>query len=405
MNTFLKILPAVLPAAGVLLAAAWLEHLLRDLSGAQLLVLSWLPLMVFGAGLALAVRFNRGRIFFALINLALAYITLRWYWPASAETPARILFAGVAMLLPLNLTISQYLRDRGSPAIWRGTRFWILGIQVFALVLIAEARLDWPARVLTWHWPVLDNTLPGHLPLLAVVTLLLALLTSYGRLHAEPGIGRAGFCGMMLAVAILLLQGATPSATLVWLGAAGLILGIALVQESWNLAYLDPLTELPGRRALEEQLARLGDRYAIAMVDVDHFKQFNDRYGHHVGDEVLRMVAFQLREVGGGGRAFRYGGEEFCILFADREAAEAVPFLEALREQIAEARFELRQRGRRLADSTGSRKRRGRGTIGVTISIGLAQRGARLARPAAVLTAADKALYKAKQQGRNRLAR
>jgi len=228
---------------------------------------------------------------------------------------------------------------------------------------------------------------------------------SYGRLDAEPGIGRAGFCGMMLAVAILLLQGATPTATLVWLGAAGLILAIALVQESWNLAYLDPLTELPGRRALEEQLARLGDRYAIAMVDVDHFKQFNDRYGHHVGDEVLRMVAFQLREVGGGGRAFRYGGEEFCILFADREAADAAPFLEALREQIAEARFELRQRGRRLADNGSNRKRRGRGAIGITISIGLAQRGARLSRPAAVLNAADKALYKAKQQGRNRLAR
>ena len=60
------------------------------------------------------------------------------------------------------------------------------------------------------------------------------------------------------------------------------------------MAYHDELTGLPGRRALNEALLRVGSRYAVAMVDVDHFKHFNDAYGHEVGDQVLRMVAAQL---------------------------------------------------------------------------------------------------------------
>src|SRR4029077_7824091 len=79
-------------------------------------------------------------------------------------------------------------------------------------------------------------------------------------------------------------------------------------------AFVDALTGLPNRRALDEALARLSGDYALAMVDVDHFKQFNDTHGHDAGDRVLRSVAQQLRATRGG-QAFRYGGEEFCLLF------------------------------------------------------------------------------------------
>jgi len=78
--------------------------------------------------------------------------------------------------------------------------------------------------------------------------------------------------------------------------AAGLILFAALLQESHQLAFRDPLTGLPGRRALEERLRALGGHYAIAMVDVDHFKKFNDTHGHDIGDQVLKLVGGRLSQ-------------------------------------------------------------------------------------------------------------
>jgi diguanylate cyclase (GGDEF)-like protein len=64
----------------------------------------------------------------------------------------------------------------------------------------------------------------------------------------------------------------------------------------------------------------LGHRFTIAMLDIDHFKRFNDTYGHEVGDQVLKMVAAKLGQVRKGGRAFRYGGEEFALVFPNRSA-------------------------------------------------------------------------------------
>src|SRR2546425_12372063 len=88
------------------------------------------------------------------------------------------------------------------------------------------------------------------------------------------------------------------------------MLVVSLIETSHHMAYNDPLTGLPGRRALDEALGRLGGQYAIAMVDIDHFKRFNDEHGHDVGDQLLRKIGVALEMVGGGGRAYRYGGEE-----------------------------------------------------------------------------------------------
>ena len=79
-----------------------------------------------------------------------------------------------------------------------------------------------------------------------------------------------------------------------WLATAGLILVVAVIEASYMMAYRDGLTELPSRRALNEALPRLSGQFTVAMVDVDHFKRFNDTYGHDAGDHVLRLVAARL---------------------------------------------------------------------------------------------------------------
>src|SRR5688572_474514 len=118
------------------------------------------------------------------------------------------------------------------------------------------------------------------------------------------------------------------------MSAAGAILIVSLLEESHRLAFRDPLTGLPGRRALEERLRSLGNRFAIAMVDVDHFKKFNDTHGHDIGDQVLKLVGARLAQVGGGGIAYRYGGEEFSVLFPGSSLEDAMPHLEAIRASI-----------------------------------------------------------------------
>jgi diguanylate cyclase (GGDEF)-like protein len=189
-------------------------------------------------------------------------------------------------------------------------------------------------------------------------------------------------------------------------GAAAMLI-LALLQESHQLAFRDELTGLLGRRSLEERLRGLRGRYALAMVDVDHFKKFNDTHGHDIGDQVLKLVAARLAQVGGGGIAYRYGGEEFSVLFPDAGVPEASPHLEALRREIEGYRMAVRgeDRPKNPDDSTRLRINKPvQKTLSVTVSIGVAAPGGRRRTPAQVLKAADEALYRAKQAGRNRLS-
>jgi diguanylate cyclase (GGDEF)-like protein len=172
------------------------------------------------------------------------------------------------------------------------------------------------------------------------------------------------------------------------------------------MAYLDELTEIPGRRALREEMLKLSGTYSMAMVDIDYFKKFNDKYGHDVGDDVLRLVASKIKLVSGGGRAFRYGGEEFALIFSGKTLEEMLPHLEILRDTISQAKFTPRDKGRpkkkpeRITKSNSNTKK-----LSVTVSIGAAEKNTAIKTAQDVLTAADKALYRAKKNGRNRVSK
>jgi len=221
-----------------------------------------------------------------------------------------------------------------------------------------------------------------------------------------------GLAGALVAFLIACEWGTSPSAFHVFMFAAGAILLIALLQESHRLAFHDELTGLPGRRALQERLSGLGPAYTIAMVDVDHFKQFNDAHGHDVGDQVLKLVAARLAQIQGGGTAYRYGGEEFAVLFPERELGDALVHLERMRGEIETYRMAVRSVDRPRDPEAGS-QRRAAGASGpqpdkvlsVTVSIGAAQRTEALTTPSMVLHASDQAMYRAKQAGRNKVSR
>jgi diguanylate cyclase (GGDEF)-like protein len=206
-----------------------------------------------------------------------------------------------------------------------------------------------------------------------------------------------------------------------WLATA-CILATAIIENSYLLAYHDELTTLPSRRAFNDALLRLKSPYSIAVVDIDHFKRFNDTFGHDTGDQVLRMVAANLGGVTGGGKAYRCGGEEFNILFPGKTTAEVLPHLQKLRETVEKSEFRMRGNERRqVPRGPDRRKQRNRArarkgdairrlaegkpssVLSVTVSIGLATAATERSSPETVLESADKALYRAKANGRNRV--
>ncbi|MCG8501834.1 MAG: GGDEF domain-containing protein [Firmicutes bacterium] len=177
---------------------------------------------------------------------------------------------------------------------------------------------------------------------------------------------------------------------------AGLILIIGVIEASYFMAYIDELTDIPARRALNESMMKLRGKYVIAMMDIDFFKKFNDKYGHDTGDKVLKIVASNLQKVNGGGRAFRYGGEEFTILFSDKTQNDVIPYLEELREHISKQKYAYKKRRK-----VNGKEKMVSKDLSVTISIGVAEKSDKYKSAEEVLKAADKALYRAKKKGRN----
>jgi diguanylate cyclase (GGDEF)-like protein len=183
------------------------------------------------------------------------------------------------------------------------------------------------------------------------------------------------------------------------------VLFFALFRMYVQKVYLDPLTAVSNRQAMDERLHTLSGHYALAMVDIDHFKKFNDTYGHAEGDNVLRMVAQHLQEQLGD-RVYRYGGEEFCVIFEGPTQESAVEMMEKARSTMEKRKFTLR--GKRAANYDGMNlpfkkdKHRGK-KINITFSAGVAFAGKSRKTAEEVIKRADHSLYEAKEKGRNRV--
>ncbi|MEA1889490.1 MAG: GGDEF domain-containing protein [Pseudomonadota bacterium] len=189
-----------------------------------------------------------------------------------------------------------------------------------------------------------------------------------------------------------------------------LIVLVFIIRNSFYLAYRDELTGLAGRRSLREQMNKLGSLYSIAMVDIDYFKKFNDRYGHDVGDQVLKMVAGKIAGAGCGSKAYRYGGEEFTLVFPGKSVMDVMSCLETLKAAISDETFIIRgkdrPRNKPAAKKPSSKKiRHSKNAIHVSVSIGIADNQGAGSTGNEVLKISDKALYRAKRKGRNRVSK
>jgi diguanylate cyclase (GGDEF)-like protein len=383
--------PAWLPAAIIATAAiaVWLGRPLPDsLSGLR----GAGPYALLGIAIILAWWFNRGRAFVLAVSLTGAAVALDL-----AHT--RPVYTLIAVLVPLNAFLVLARPERG--ARYRASYGWFLllaveGVLIFLITRTSNLPLE--------HWALRAPPVP----LVARIAFGAAFAAAMWRAWPDYKPLAVGNAGALVAFFLACIWEASPGAYAVFMTAAGAILLGALLQESHQLAFADSLTGLPGRRALEERLRSLGGRYALAMVDVDHFKRFNDLHGHHIGDQVLRLVGRRLDEAAGGGIAYRYGGEEFSVLFAGASLEDAERQLESVRQSIEQYRMAVRGPDRPKRTEEGAKRRGAGGTeqiLSVTVSIGVAEPSEARATPQQVLRAADEALYRAKQGGRNRVSR
>ncbi|MDH5649932.1 MAG: GGDEF domain-containing protein, partial [Gammaproteobacteria bacterium] len=285
-----------------------------------------IPYVFLAAALALSWRFNQGRSFFLLCILTLCYWGLDSIVRSHDATAIKAVsvYAGVCFLLPVNFAAFSWLKERGVFNKFNIGRYLVILVQIVIVALVANLSVDSHLQSLFVRFDNSGLLAMHRLPQMAQVLFFLALMALLAQLFVHRSALGGGAIGALIAMALALNYEIGGFESILYSGIASLLLLVAVVQDSYILAYHDELTGLPGRRALNEQMMRLGNKYVLAMVDVDHFKQFNDKYGHDTGDQVLRFVAAKMEAVRGGGKAYRYGGEEFTILFSGKDVPDVL---------------------------------------------------------------------------------
>jgi two-component system, cell cycle response regulator len=338
----------------------------------------------------------------------------------------KLVFAGSALVLlivPI-YQLQELVQADGLPQFWAAHMAWravpfsvaLIGLAwcfvrtdgygaPMLLRLLALSVMTMIFGLFALHWMAQAGDLDRMLRGVIICTFAVTLFSLRGARELLLFFGLP-FVSMLL---VLRLLGQSPLAVILSLVDAVVMALIAVIAaeylyRTWLDAFLanqrlaehastDPLTGLSNRRHIEPQLLGETTRalrhratFSILMADLDHFKLVNDRYGHDVGDEVLREVARRIRSLlRTEDRPARWGGEEFLILLTDTDADQAAIVAEKLRQGIAEQPVEYKEL-----------------QIPITISIGVAAHcGER--EPIDLINRADQALYRAKHEGRNRV--
>ncbi|HKF05388.1 MAG TPA: GGDEF domain-containing protein [Candidatus Sulfotelmatobacter sp.] len=375
--------------------------------------LSFLYYCALVGGMLLAWRFHSSRTFLALLVLFLAqqaasFVAGQPYLPTTIQA--------VAVLIPINFILIALMHERGLTAESLAPVGLLLFVQSLTVAVFWGSSGRPSPLVHARHF---GDPVPIARYAIVVIIAAAALLLLRFLLTRKPV--ESALFWSLCSIALALRSTEMPRTSTLYWAAAACILAVSIVENSYLLAYHDELTTLPSRRAFNDALLRLKDPYSIAVVDIDHFKRFNDTYGHDTGDQVLRLVAGKLARVTGGGEAYRCGGEEFMILFPGKNTSDVVEHLEGLRRKVESAEFRVRGNDRRQAprgpdrrnERARARTKRGHiirqlaeeksnDALSVTVSIGVAT-STESSDTESVLKAADKALYRAKENGRNRV--
>lgn len=399
---FIKAFPAILflfvPLYLILFYRPELPPLLKD-------NIDWLPYAIFLIGLFLCVVFYNSREFCLLLITGFCYWVLETFiWPPGMpDIKKEYLFNLISFLLPLNLLFYYLLNERGLLNRYGIQRIGLLAGQSLVIIWLINSSHYLFSAYLNHQFVITAFTQQTAMQQPAMIVWLIVSLLILIYWLAQGGFMRAIWWLACIALFISMYFVLNILVAAIYISIAALIISIGIIINAYNLAYRDELTQLPSRRALKQQLLALGKTYTIAMVDVDHFKKLNDTYGHDVGDDVLKLLAKLLSEIEGGGKPFRYGGEEFTLVFPGKDIDHAADYLEDLRKRIATTPFVIRHKKRPRKKPEKKKQPDKTTELEITVSIGAAEKQDKHENPQDVIKSADNALYKAKQKGRNQV--
>ncbi|MEN3971470.1 diguanylate cyclase [Sphingomicrobium sp. XHP0235] len=299
---------------------------------------------------------------------------------------ATTVILGLATVTPIVMFIAQDSRRRAKLITMTALGAFLL---VAALSVIAFAQGDYPLLFL----PMVGLSIATALLGLSGSSIALGLVALIGSLLTAEGVGPVSQSFPMIEAQVLYFQ-----AYIVALIVSVIPLAVLLTrhqtaaERNLELAETDALTGIAARRKIlgrlstaMEEAGRDGAPLCVAMIDIDHFKRINDRFGHLKGDDILRALTGIIRDgLGDGAELGRLGGEEFLAIFEGRSAAQALSDCEVIR---------VRTEAHDWPDD---------GPEQVTLSIGLADHQQHFTTPGQMLSEADAALYRAKDGGRNR---
>jgi len=366
-----------------------------------------LPYILLSVAVLLCHTFRQGRMAMVSVTMLVAYLVIqvRLQTPLSTETTLLELSL-LAALVPVTCLLVYAFPDTG-----------VNSKSMFLYVLILVLFMIWAKLIVShFHAGGFESWSEGllftvrdfsKLPFVLVLySLCLVGSTAILVLVYNRSIDVVVYSAILLASSTFIFFDVQYISSTMF-SLSGTLIIIYVMSASHDMAFNDQLTNIPGRHALEVDMKHLGRKYSLAMVDIDHFKKFNDTYGHDIGDDVLKLVAGILKETTGGARAYRYGGEEFTIIFKGKHTEQVEEHLQTLVSEVHNYDMTIRNAKERPDNHDEGIKKRGKNgqsaeVVNVSVSIGLAD-SITTKHPEEVLKLADQALYKAKKTGRNKL--
>lgn len=384
------------------IVACWQQQILP---AALTALLPQLPFILLSVASLIAALSNQSRELATSLLMLCAYWLIRSYLQTPLQSlPAAQIFYLLSYFVPSIVLYLLFIPENGLRHI-RGTGLAAMpATLLFVLSQIFVANPQLMAELSLGN--ISDQLWTMHLSPLSGSWYLLVLICAVAMASRREPIFDSSAAGCLLILFITLGWIDVNNISAVMFTGIGILLTVNITSGLFHLGFYDELTQIGNRRALLAALKTAGNQYSLAMVDADHFKKINDRFGHDLGDQALKVIASCISKTGGA-RAFRYGGEEFCPLFKGKSREEVADSLEQVRQTIANYDMVIRDKKHRPSDASAGQKKRGaskrHNNLRLTVSVGVVDNsdGGSFEQ---LIKLADRALYKAKAGGRNRLA-